>query len=906
MKHILFTTFLFTAVGFSTSFAQRISPELLNVINRLPSNQRSLVVNEYERFRAGPSNRSTSFSRGNLGQGILPSSPVISNEDALNEESLLDPLDNGSKNKLELLAELEAMITADISANDLELDETENGSNSISLERELILLDRKYDLKKTLREIQALQLFVISEEISEFNSKQDTELLPFGYSAFNNPPKSINRFGYLGLNSQISAIPSDYKVGPGDYLEIQLYGQKDAQYSVPIGRNGILQFPGIGPLNVLEQGNSFQSLKSLIKEKVGEQLGDGVRVSISLAELRQIKVFIAGEFNQPGQKLVTAGSSLFSLLLDSGGVNEIASLRSLTLKREGSPDKVYDLYDLLLKGERSEATLEEGDVIFLPTVKNRVWVEGEILRPAIYEITSDSTLSSVVELSGGFSEKAMRSAITLARVDDSDGSVQFKTLDSATDASFQLRNGDRLEIREVSESNRAAISVVGDVEYSGFFEWKEGVRVSGILKSISFYKQEADLNYALVRRQSLSGKVSFLEFSPNKILKSPNSEADLLLAERDRLIVLSRTDESKRERTIRPLIEELRQEGKPGLGIPSVRILGMIHFPGEYPYTPDMTVGDLVVAGGGMTGSAYTVSAELSRQSVDLNTSSPMASIHHTNLPSLLSENTLATKLRAKDVLSIKPIPSWSEKNTIEILGEVQFPGAYTFQKNETLKSVYERAGGFTQEAFPQGAVFTRLNLMKREEEQKKRLITQLETDLANISLAAGSEGTAAKAKSVADGLLARLKNSKSTGRLVIDLNEQVAKEAESSIVVRNGDKLFVPSLPSEVSVVGEVQFATSHLFKSKLNIKDYIQRSGGFTANADEGRVFAVKANGSVLTKGNSGWFKSSNNNSSLEAGDVIVVPIDLEKGRWLETLTSGTQVVYQLAVAAAAVNSF
>ena len=460
MKHILFFTFLLTAVGFSTSFAQRISPELLNVINRLPSNQRSLVVNEYERFRAGPSNRSTLLRR-NLGQGVLPSSPVISNEDALSEESLLDPLDNGPKNKLELLVELEAMIAEDIKVNDLELDETGIGTDSVSQERKFILLDRKHDLEKVLREIQALQLYVISEEISEVNSDQDTELLPFGYNTFNNPPKSINRFGYLGLNSQISSVPSDYKVGPGDYLEIQLYGQKDAQYSVPIGRNGILQFPGIGPLNVLEQGNSFQSLKSLIKEKVGEQLGDGVRVSISLAELRQIKVFMAGEFGQPGQKLVTAGSSLFSLLLDSGGVNEIASLRSLTLKREGSPDKVYDLYDLLLKGERSEATLEEGDVIFLPTVKNRVWVEGEILRPAIYEITSNSTLSDAVELSGGFSEKAMRSAITLSRVDDSDGSVQFKTLDSATDASFQLRSGDRLEIREVSESNRAAISVAG-------------------------------------------------------------------------------------------------------------------------------------------------------------------------------------------------------------------------------------------------------------------------------------------------------------------------------------------------------------------------------------------------------------------------------------------------------------
>lgn len=906
MKHILFFTFLLTAVGFSTSFAKRISPELLNVVNRLPSNQRSLVVNEYERFRAGPSNRSTFIGRGNLGQGILPSDPANPDESVVDEQPSIDSLQSDESTKLKLLAELEAMVTADISANDLELYETEDGLNPISPGRKLILLDRKYDLAKVLREIQALQLFVIAEEISEVNVDKDTEILPFGYNAFNDRPKSIYHDGFFGLNSQITAIPSDYKVGPGDFLEIQLYGQKDAQYSVPIGRNGILQFPGIGPLNVLEQGNSFQSLKSLIKEKVGEQLGDGVRVSISLAELRQIKVFIAGEFKQPGQRLVTAGSSLFSLLLDSGGVNDIASLRSLTLKREGSAEKVYDLYDLLLKGERSETTLEAGDVIFLPTVKNRVWIEGEILRPAIYEIISDSTLSDVLKLSGGFSEKAMRSAITLTRVEDSDGSVQIKTLDSATDASFQLMNGDRLEIREVSESNRAAISVVGDVEYPGFYEWRDGVRVSGILKSISFYKQYADLNYALIRRQSLSGRVSFLEFSPNQILKTPNSEADLLLAERDRLIVLSRTDESKRERTLRPLLEELRHEGKPGLGIPSVRILGMIHFPGEYPYTPDMTVGDLIVAGGGMTGSAYTLSAELSRQTVEWNSSSPMASIHHTNLASLLSENTLSTKLLAKDVLSIKPIPYWSEKNTIEILGEVQFPGSYTFQKNETLKSVFERAGGFTKEAFPQGAVFTRLNLIKREEEQKKRLITQLETDLANISLAAGSEETAAKAKSVADGLLARLKNSKSTGRLVINLNEQVAKEAESSIVVRNGDKLFVPSIPYEVSVVGEVQFATSHLFNSKFNLKDYIQRSGGLTANADEGRVFAVKANGSVLTKGNSGWFKSSNNNSSLEAGDVIVVPIDLEKGRWLETLTSGTQVIYQLAVAAAAVNSF
>ena len=197
--------------------------------------------------------------------------------------------------------------------------------------------------------------------------------------------------------------------------------------------------------------------------------------------------------------------------------------------------------------------------------------------------------------------------------------------------------------------------------------------------------------------------------------------------------------------------------------------------------------------------------------------------------------------------------------------------------------------------------------MIEREEEQKERLIAQLETDLANISLSAGSGETALKAKSVADSLLSKLKGSKSMGRLVLNLNEQVTAENENSIVVRDGDRLFVPSVPYEISVMGEVQFATSHLFNDKLNLKDYIQRSGGYTANADENRVFAVKADGSVLTKGNtSSWFNSKDSRENLEPGDVIVVPINLEKGKWMETLTSSTQIVYQLAVAAAAVNSF
>lgn len=901
MKKSFYASLLLFAFGFPTAFAQEIPGEVLEAVKRLPASQRNSILSKYRQYKSSPSQNGVEASDANR-LHLSESKKIMQESNQAHDEP--NAFLGKSQSKLEALENLEEIILKDLEENEIELKKFSEAPNQQSSVKESYYLNRKFDLEKSLRETRQVQTSLISSGILNYEKEPSSQLLPFGYEVFNAFPR--NKTNYYGSSVSSNSVPSDYKIGPGDFLEIQLYGQKDAQHSVVIGRNGILQFPGIGPLNVLEKGSSFNSLKTLIKERVSEQLGEGVRVSISLSELRHVKVFLSGEFREPGQHLVVAGSSLYNLLLDCGGMTDIASLRSLTLKRNGSPDKVFDLYELLLKGKRTEFSLEEDDVIFLPTVKNRIWIKGNILRPAIYEISPESTLADAIELSGGFSDRALLSSIGLERVNDTGDNLELRTVEFPVDSSMSLQNGDRLDVGAVSESFLRVISLTGEVEHPGAVEWKKGLRISNLLDSRASYKSEADLNYALLRRENELGQVSFYSFSPNKVLSAPSSKDDLILSSRDTLIVLSRSDFSKRNRMIKPLLEDLRFEGKPGLGVPSVRIVGMVHFPSEYPLTPDMTIADLISAAGGMTSSAYTLSSELSRLQYDFNGSNPEAKIDHTNLPSLLAESTLSTKLQSRDVLSIKTIPSWSEENSIMILGEVKFPGSYTFRKNETLKSVFARAGGFTETAFPIGAVFTRKDLIKREDEQKQRLINQLESDLANISLAAGSGQTAVKAKSVADGLLSRLKSVKSKGRLVIDLEDQVSQTKENSIVVRNGDSIFVPSIPFEVSVVGEVQFATSHLFQPNLDIKDYIRRSGGFTANADEGRVFAVKANGSVLTKSNLGWFKSSKGLGMLQPGDVIVVPINLEKGMWLETLTSGTQIVYQLAVAAAAVNSF
>ena len=161
-----------------------------------------------------------------------------------------------------------------------------------------------------------------------------------------------------------------------------------------------------------------------------------------------------------------------------------------------------------------------------------------------------------------------------------------------------------------------------------------------------------------------------------------------------------------------------------------------------------------------------------------------------------------------------------------------------------------------TDRAFPSGAVFSRENLRLKEEEQRDRLIAQLESDLANATLSASDSEEASQSQAAANAMLVRLRNTQPQGRLVIDLSKILDDGEKSELRIKAGDKLMIPEIPYAVSVSGEVQFPTSHLYESKLVLTDYLERSGGYTANADEDRTFVVKANGAVMAKGGNAWF--------------------------------------------------
>jgi polysaccharide biosynthesis/export protein len=269
-------------------------------------------------------------------------------------------------------------------------------------------------------------------------------------------------------------------------------------------------------------------------------------------------------------------------------------------------------------------------------------------------------------------------------------------------------------------------------------------------------------------------------------------------------------------------------------------------------------------------------------------------------------------KLEPYDILSVKELSQWHTQESITLTGEVRFPGRYDIKRGETLVSVLARAGGLTPFAFPEGSVFTRVELKKREQEQLDMLANRMQTDLAAMSVAGvaagGQNANAASVVSVGQYLLGQIRSQKAVGRLVIDLPRMMHQRAGSSsdVILRDGDELIVPRFQQQVTVIGEVQSTTSHLYNPDLSRDDYIALSGGTTTRADRSRVYVVHANGSVVAAGGHRWFESSGGSLQIKPGDTIVVPLDTERLPSLPFWQAVTTIIYNLSIAVVALHSF
>ncbi len=736
------------------------------------------------------------------------------------------------------------------------------------------------------------------------------------------PKGTLRRFGddlFTGGTAAFSPaedvpVPDGYVIGPGDTLLLQLYGKVDRRHRLAVSREGDVLIPNIGPVAVA--GLTFRETKQLLRKRIGEKI-IGARTAITMGRLHRIQIFVLGEVRHPGAYMVSPFTTMVDALFRSGGVTSVGSLRKIELKRRGHRIARLDLYDLLLRGDTGhDANLRPGDAIFVPPVGATVGVSGEVKRPAIYEIRGEKTVGEILKLAGGLLPTAYAPASQLLRIDER-GQRTLVDLDLTrrTGLGFRIRNGDLLRIRPILDRLDDFVDLSGHVQRPGKQAWRKGIRLTDLLPSPTVLKPRADLNYLLIRRElPPDRRIKVLAANLEEALAHPDSPRNPRLEPRDRIFVFEQG--KKRRKLIGKLLRELKAQAGAGRPARIVTAGGHVRVPGEYPLLDGMRIDDLIRAAGGLSESAYTLRAEMTRYEV---VDKRHREIEHltVDLAAILSGNHAADiLLRPHDNLQIKKIPEWEQTAKVEIKGEVRFPGVYPITRGEQLSSLLRRAGGLTDFAFPEGAVFMRESLRRKEKKQLDTLADRLQSDLASTALE-NAQGDAKQQSTLEIGraLIKQLRETKPVGRLVIDLPRLLAtsrqgRVSDYDVTLKQGDKIVIPKLTQEITVIGEVFHPTSHLYTSGLDVDDYIKMSGGATRKADTGNIYVVRANGAVVTRNDLGdapaidLFETTEN-KAIRPGDTIVVPLEIDRIRPLTFWTNVSQIAYQIGIAVAAANA-
>ncbi|MEA3428649.1 MAG: SLBB domain-containing protein, partial [Thermodesulfobacteriota bacterium] len=784
-------------------------------------------------------------------------------------------------------------------------------------------------------------------------------------------------------------VSTDYIIGPDDNIVVQLWGRINEQYTLTVQRDGSIQLPQIGTIQVA--GLTYKQLQDRIKREA--EAITGVNVNVTMGKLRSITVFVVGAVKKPGAYTVSAFDTILNALIYSRGPGSLGSMRNIQLKRHNKRVTTFDLYDLILKGDNSgDMRLEPGDIIFVPKAATTVGIHGDIKVPAVYELKKNKSLLNALKLAGGIKPSAYSEQIQVQRYLKNRESI---VLDMSMNElkkekkHFDLQDGDIVKIFPIIKKDANAVYLFGNITRPGKYEYSSEMRISDIVKADDL-EPETYFPYALIKRYNPPEmSAELVPFNLGEGLFKHNMKENILLQPGDEIHIFSKwTFKDKPSVTITgevrnsgkylyekgmhvkdaifraggltlnasmgpvnifrtdPRTKEVSMividlagamteqadnniilQDKDRMVIHSIReykpekrvsIHGGVKHPGEHPLSENMTIRDLVFAAGNLKESAYIYSAELTRY----DTSGGKffkAEVKKINLEEALKgnpENNI--RLRKFDSLFIPTIPKWQKKTSVSISGEVKFPGNYNFAEKGRLSELIERAGGYLPESYLRGAVLTRESVKVTQKIALDKLIFEMEQDLA-ASAAAAQSGALSKddvaavqaAMASRQMLLAKLKTSKVTGRVVIRLTSiDKLKKSKYDMVLESGDTLNIPQQPGVVNVMGSVYNPTALLYEESITVKEYLSMVGGPTVNANPDDMFIIRADGTIVSKqgGRSQslrwdeevnrWFSGGFYSTVLYPGDTILVPRKLIEISGLKMTKDITSIIYQIAV--------
>jgi protein involved in polysaccharide export with SLBB domain len=723
-------------------------------------------------------------------------------------------------------------------------------------------------------------------------------------------------------------VTSDYVVGPGDQLLIRVWGQVNFNAHATVDRSGNIYVPQVG--NVEVAGLHFQQLDGYLKKQFSRVFRN-FDLSVNMGQLRAIQIYVVGNAQRPGSYTVSSLSTLVNALFSSGGPSPQGSMRRIELKRGGQVVTTFDIYDLLVKGDKShDAPLLPGDVIYIPPVGPQVAVAGSVHMPAIYELKGTETAGQAIEMAGGLATMASKQEAQLDRTSLQGARQTVQLVLDAAGLKTDLRDGDILRIPSMVQRFNDTVTLRGNVANPGRYRWSPGMRVLDLIPDQSALETRGYWE----RRIALG--LPALEYTPllspyRANLPNPSSQAEQggQAGSNEPRVYTTGTSLADTEAA------GLSTRQQVSTSKPSSSEAGKTSSTNEQSASPtENTSGQQLryyPPGERFSQGQFPIRNEILRTAPSIDWS--YAVIERTN------PHTLATSLvpfslgqavldhNASQNLELEPgdivtvfstadihVPQAQQVKYVRLEGEVVHAGIYSVKPGETLRDVVLRAGGLTPTAYLYGSEFLRESTQRIQQARLDDYVNTLEKDIQlSAANASGSVvnpiGAAALGSSLQSqrDLIATLRKLRASGRIVLNLTPYSNGIGSlPNLPLQDGDQFIVPVVPSTVNVVGAVYDQNSFLYRRGQHVGDYLRTAGGSTRNADRRHEFVIRADGSVISKQTAGGtlFGGGFATKLSYPGDTVVVPDNVSKTTLLRNLTDYSAVLSNFGIGIAAIN--
>ncbi len=711
------------------------------------------------------------------------------------------------------------------------------------------------------------QLQILQKRIAQLRSSQNASVSGIDTSqvtarTLNYQPDTINNPGGSGVSSKIFgadlfrnrnlifepnlklATPLNYVLGPEDQLNVNIYGNSLVNWKLTVSPEGSINMPGVGLLDV--SGKTIEQATAAIKSRLASNnysIGKGTSVQVTLGNIRSIKVIMVGEVVKPGTYTLPSLATVFNALYSAGGPNDNGTFRQIEIIRNNEIIRRLDIYDFLVKGDqKNNIRLQDQDIIRVPTYRIRVEMDGEIKRPALFEILPGESLQDVIRFAGGFTDQAYTALIKVSQI-----SNQQRRLSDILESDFKnyvpLR-GDKYTIQRILERYENRVTINGAVFRPGEYELQNGLTLTQLLQKAAGLKEDAFTGSASIIRLKPDNTTEEISFNLRDILNKTVSDIPL---KREDVILISS-------------IFDLRDQYR-------VTIKGEIRHPGEFAYADSMTVNDLIVSAGGFTEGASAKRIEVSRRIFDSDPTiknSKVAQVYSINVDAKLKSGEDRFTLKPFDIVSIYNLPGFEKQKTVKVEGEVVYPGFYTIQKkDEKISDIVLRAGGLTASADVQGGSLRRDNISILDADK-----TRIDTNILNNERSQRVKHL----QHVYDDSTAVDTQASRNNYVGINLKKILDKPGTNGdLILENGDILRIPKQQQIVKVNGEVLYPSAIVYTSGKSFRSYVLNAGGYAPDGLKRAAYVVYPNGTV--KG-TGKFLFFNIHPSVKPGSEIYVP--------------------------------